>query len=163
MLISVLIMAVFTVAAGVLLFTTPVDADAPSADNGPGLSIPGDDGNDSMDGIHPVPPPPPTTQPTTEPPPPPLEVTSLTITYDGSRRTEFTAKIGEQVPLRVKIEPVGVETPEIIWSSSNPDVFAVVPVEIDGSGVTVTGIGRGTATLTVAAGGIEEKCTVHVS
>ena len=160
MLISVLIMAVFTVAAGVLLFTTPVEAESTPSGNDPGIVVPGDDDTHGQDGIHPVPPP---TEPPTEPPTtlPPLEVTGITITYDGTPKVEFMARIGEVVPLRIRLEPVGIDA-EIIWSSSNTEVFDVVPVDINGSGATVTGIGRGTATLTVAAGGIEQTCTVYV-
>jgi len=161
MLISVLILAVFTVAAGILLFSTPADADAADNDNDAAITSPDDD-IDSVLGLHPEPTP--TPAPTPEPTPiAPLEVTSVIITYDGNPRTEFTAKIGEVVPLRVRFEPPILDGLDIDWSSSNEDVFQVVPVEIDRVGVNVTGIGEGTATLTVMVGDKEATCTVRIT
>ena len=163
MLISVLIMAVFTVAAGVLLFTTPAEADDQTPpDEPPGLELPNDDAIDSMEGIHPVPPPPEEEEEPEPEPAPPLKVTSFTITYEGNKKTEFMAKIGEVVPLRVKVEPVGVEFDEVYWESSDTSVFEVVSVDVNGSGANVTGIGKGSGVLTVTVGDVEETCTVYV-
>ena len=159
MLISVLILAVFTVAAGVLLFTTPVDADARDIPDDPAISTPDDD-IDSVQGIHPEPSPEPVVTPEPEPIAP-LEITSVTITYSGNPRDNFTAKIGEMVPLRVRVEPPGVDF-RAEWSSSNEDVFQVVAVDVRHEGAEVTGIGEGTGTLTVTVGDIEVTCIVYV-
>ena len=90
-----------------------------------------------------------------------FEVRSLTITYDGSERTEFTAKVDETVPLRVRVEPVGVES-EPIWTSSDRSVFEVVKANVGGTAVNVKGIGPGTATLTVSIGDVSQECVVRV-
>jgi len=159
MLISVLILAVFLVAAGILLFSTPPDADA--IDNDTSISSDEEEEEDALLSLNPEPTPTPT--PTPEPVPiAPLEVVSVTITYDGNPRTEFTAKIGEVVPLRVRVEPPGIEV-DIDWSSSDEEVFDVVPVDIGRVGVNVTGKGEGTATLTVVVGNMEATCTVRVT
>ena len=160
MLISVLILAVFTVAAGILLFTTPNDAEAVDPASDPSISNPEDEINEEV-GMYPVE----TATPMpveTDPPLAPLVVTSLTITYDGSKKEEFTAKVGETVPLRVKVEPPGVEV-DIVWSSSDEEVFSVVSVELNNVGVNVTGVGVGNGILTVSAGGIEQTCKVYVT
>jgi len=157
MLISVLILSVFLVAAGILLFTTPSDADA--LDNDTAISADEDEDDEHVHGLQTTPTPTPT--PTPEPTPvAPLEVISVTITYDGSPRTEFTARIGEVVPLRVRVEPPGIEA-DIEWSSSNEEVFQVA--NVDGNvGVNVTGTGEGTAALTVIVGDKEASCTVRI-
>jgi hypothetical protein len=162
MLIGVLIMSVLVVAAGVLLFTTAPDASdtpASAAEVPPTVSIPGDDGNTSLQG-DPVPPsPPPTVEVSVSPdPPPPAEVRTVTIVYGSRNRvmTDFTASVNETVPLRVRIEPLGAEG-EIVWASSNRSVFDVVR-----TAARVTGIGRGTAELTVTVGGVTAVCIVRV-
>ena len=161
MLISVLILAVLVVAAGVLWFTTEVPDDERLGADPPELSIPDDLGTDSVEGTQDVPEPPPPPPPPPEPEEPPLEVRSINITYDGRNREEFTAKVNERVPLRVRIEPPGIEE-QVIWESSNKDVFDVVPEDTMGNSATVTGIGTGNATLTVYVGDKEAKCIVRV-
>jgi len=170
MLIGILILAVLVVAAGVLLFTTPkpaqpavtepdVDLEEPSSTPG----LPGDDANVGFPGIGASPSKEPDDEKeddTTTPAPVPT-VQSVTITYDGRTKTDFTAGVGERVPLRARIEPVGIEE-EIIWESSNPDVFQVVAANTEGTAVTVTGVGRGTATLTVTVGDQKAECIVRV-
>jgi len=160
MLISVLIMAVFAVAAAVLLFSTPIDAEAQDPDDDPSILTPEDE-IDSVDGIYPEESP---TPPPVEPEVPEvvLEVTSITITYGGSPLqygNEFSIKVGERIELGARIEPPSVEaTPE--WSSSDEEIFAAVPVV---GGVAVTGIGVGNATLIVEAGDKIVECTVRVT
>jgi len=158
MLISVLILAVFTVAAGILLFSTPADAD--DRDNTPDSNISSpDDDIVAEQGLHPEATPTPT--PTPEPEEvAPLEVSSVTITYLGNPRKDFQVKVGEVVELKVRVEPFGIEA-DIEWTSSNTDIFDVVPTTINRDTVNVTGIGVGTATLTVIVNGIEETCIVY--
>jgi len=153
MLISVLIMAVFTVGAAILLFTTPGDV---SAQDPPDLSI-----STPEDDIHALPP---IVEPTPTPTPEPtpviqLTVTSLTITYEGSPRdTEITLRRDEELPLRVQIEPpeiLEVNNLDIEWSTSNEDQFIIAPVLLNGHyyGVHLTGVASsGSATLTVTVG-----------
>ena len=166
MLIGVMIMSVLVVAAGVLLFTTPTadeDDPGPAIAAPPTVSVPGEGGNESVEGVHT--PPPPEESPNTPPPPeipPPPEVRSVSIVYGSQNRvmTDFTVRVGEPVPLRVRVEPAGVGE-EIIWFSSNTAVFEVVPTNMEGTAARVTGQGRGTATLTVTVGGITAECTVR--
>ena len=78
----------------------------------------------------------------------------------------FTAGIGEQVSLRVRVEPAGADFEEdIVWTSSNENVFQVVP-SADGTAATVTVIGSssapGNAVLTVSIGGVQAECVVRV-
>ena len=158
MLISVLIMAVFTVAAGILLFTTPVDADAQTPVDDPGISSPEDDIIQEP-GILPEPSPE-IEEPEPEEPVAPPVIESIIITYGGNRREDFAVKIGEMVPLRVKVEPPGIDF-RAEWSSSDEEIFQVVAVDIRHEGAEVTGIGVGTAFLTVKVGDLEETIPVY--
>jgi len=160
MLISVLIMAVFAVAAAVLLFTTPIDAEAVDPEDDTAILTPEDE-IDSLEGIYPEESP---TPPPVEPDEPEviLEVSSITITYGGSPLqfgNEFSIKVGDRLELGARIEPPNLDvTPE--WSSSDEEIFAAVPVV---GGVAVTGIQAGNATLTVVAGDKTVECTVRVT
>jgi len=157
-------MAALVVAAGVLLFTTDVPADAnnpPPVTNPP--SIPDDESNVSVTGT-PVTAPP-EEEPTIEPPTPTptVEVNSVTIIYtgDGRPRTDITERVGGQVPFRVRVDPLDHDE-EILWISSDRAIFEVVPTNTEGLSATVYAIGRGTATLTVIVGGVEAQCIVRI-
>jgi len=91
----------------------------------------------------------------------PSEVFSAEITYAGRKLSDFTLHANENVPLKLKIEPVGVED-EIIWLSSDEHIFTVTSDEVDAIKAKVTGINRGRATLTVSVGGINLECIVRV-
>ena len=169
MLVGILILAVLVVAVVVLLATAEKPDDgslgyAPSpAESSPDLSSLGTDNDNVTETGPPVSPSPPPTE-SEEPSVSPLPVvTSVIITYAGVKKDDFTAKIGEQVPLKVKIEPPGVEA-EVEWVSSNTNVFDVVARDTTGLDAKVTGKGRGDATLTVIVNGeIEAKCIVRVN
>ena len=166
MLIGVLIMAVLVVAAGVLLFTTPAPVyeppEPPSSGGSLSSMFPGDDDTESLDGNNTVSPP--DDDPIEDDPtetPPSTEVISVTIMYTNQVKTDFTAGVGERVPLRARIEPVSIDE-DIIWTSSDSSVFQVVADNPQGTSAVVTGIGNGTATLTVTVGDKEATCTVRV-
>jgi len=161
MIVCVMIMAVFTVAAGILLFTTPADADNQNGQNDSSIASPDID-IDSVEGHHQetAPEPTPTPEPTPEPPP---EVQSATIRYETSSRTEFSVSVGETVPINVIWSPSEATDPVISWSSSDEEKFQVVPTQLDQVRVNVTGVGVGSATLTVIVDGVEQTCTVHVT
>jgi uncharacterized protein YjdB len=89
------------------------------------------------------------------------EVISVDTTYSNRTKTDFTASIGERVPLRARIEPVGIEL-DVEWISSDTSVFQVVKTNPEGTAATVTGIGVGNATLTVRVGDKEAECIVRV-
>lgn len=101
----------------------------------------------------------PTPTPTPEPTPtrtPTPSVTSITITFLGSKRTEFAAKVGDEVPLGTTIYPTGGDQ-TVTWSSKDASVATV-----SDKGV-VTGVGKGTTTITAECGGVKADCTVYIS
>jgi DNA-directed RNA polymerase subunit RPC12/RpoP len=160
MIISVLIMAVFAVAAGILLFSTPVDAVPVIPEPSPGFDDP-DDGIISLPGLVE-----PTPSPTPEPPqiiqP---QITSMLVSMAGSDRVlggndnNFTLARGETLGIRatIRIEPVISDWDDLTveFVSSNEEVFNVEPTAVGaGAGVygaTLRWVGRGSARLTVTA------------
>jgi hypothetical protein len=93
------------------------------------------------------------------------DVQSVYIVYGerGRTMTDVSVVVGERVPLRVRIEPIGAGIEEgIVWTSSNRNVFDVVPTCPEGRNAAITGIGHGTATLTVSVNGVEAECTIRV-
>ena len=167
MLIGILIMSVLVIAVGVLLVTSR-GSDAP--DNSASLaatptpSIPNSDEDivtvPGTNTVIPIP----TLGPTPDDEDQDTKtatVQKVTITYGNKEKSDFTAKVGETVVLRARIEPIGVEE-DIEWSSSNPQVFGVVATNTEGTQAKVTGTGKGVATLTVSVGGVEAECIVRV-
>jgi len=164
MLISVLLLGVLVIAAGFLLLTTPPpepEVQGPVVSNT--ITVPDESDNVTVTNSNTPPPstPPPVVE-ETPPPPTPPQVRSVIITYAGRENKDFTAAVAEKVPLVAKVEPPGLDE-EIIWTSSNRNVFEVVETSLDGTTATVTGVGKGTATLTVTVGGVEATCVVRVN
>ena len=83
-------------------------------------------------------------------------VTSITITFLGSKRTEFAAKVGDEVPLGTTIYPAGGDQ-TVTWSSKDESIATV-----SDKGV-VTGVGKGTTTITAECGGVKADCTVYIT
>jgi len=163
MLVSILIIAIFTIGAGYLFLT---------ADTGPGnanVPDPSEIGSPEEDVVtepgYIQPPPSEAPAPTEEPTPtPPPVVTSATIRYGTSpRNEEFTVKVGETVEINVIWRPESVSDPVIQWTSSDEEKFQVVPIQLDQMKVNVTGIGVGSGTLTVYVDDVEKSITVHVT
>lgn len=102
-----------------------------------------------------TPTPTPTPIPTPTPTPTP-SVTSVTITFLGSKRTEFAAKVGDEVQLSATVYPTGTDQ-TVTWSSKDESV-----AKVSDKGV-VTGVGKGTTTITVECGGVKADCTVYIS
>lgn len=100
-----------------------------------------------------TPTPPPTPTPTPTPTP---SVTSVTITFLGSKRTEFAAKVGDEVQLSATVYPTGTDQ-TVTWSSKDESV-----AKVSDKGV-VTGVGKGTTTITAECGGVKADCTVYIS
>ena len=97
--------------------------------------------------------------PVTTPTPTPTltpSVTSVTITFLGSKRTEFAAKVGDEVQLSATVYPTGTDQ-TVTWSSKDESV-----AKVSDKGV-VTGVGKGTTTITVECGGVKADCTVYIS
>ena len=165
MLIGILILAVLCVAVVVLLATTEKTINFPDDEQTAQIEetplIPGETDNEVIPGpiIETAGP----SEPVDETPSPVAPtVESVTIRYQNSPRKEFTAKISEQVPLNIKIEPAGVEA-EIEWLSSNTTVFDVVETDTTHIKAKVTGKAKGSGTLTVRVGDVEATCIVRVS
>ena len=96
-----------------------------------------------------------TCSPTPTPTPTP-SVTSVTITFLGSKRTEFAAKVGDEVQLSATVYPTGTDQ-TVTWSSKDESV-----AKVSDKGV-VTGVGKGTTTITAECGGVKADCTVYIS
>jgi len=156
MLISVLIMAVFTVGAAVLLFSTPT-ADADGPPEPPSIGSPEDDINTLS------PPPTPTPSPTPDPTPVIVEqITSIRVVFGndqllGGSENQFS--LTSRYPtlgIRATVEPITLDWTmlNVEFISTNEEVFTVEPVVLGaGDGVFGARLERtgngGTATLRV--------------
>ena len=92
------------------------------------------------------------------------EVRSVVITYAGQQITDITMCVGEDIPLRVKVEPVGFDG-DLLWLVSDENVFDVLIADPAGFDVTLNAISPGIATLSVAVGDlghIYAECIVRV-
>lgn len=143
------ILLIAVVAAVIVLITVSLNAEKnPSASVEPTPPA-------SISSAAPVVTPTPTPTPTLTPTPTP-SVTSVTITFLGSKRTEFAAKVGDEVQLSATVYPTGTEQ-TVTWSSKDESV-----AKVSDKGV-VTGVGKGTTTITVECGGVKADCTVYIS
>ena len=172
MLISILILGCLVVAAGVLLFSTDIDAGATSppsiAETDPGLTDP-EDNITSLPGVG---------QGTTRPQyeeeepyepeePEAPEVRSISVRTqhgrfptDSQGRGDASINVGEVLNMTVNIEPIGVEA-EVIWDSGS-SFFEIVPTSADGTTARLTGVSRGSGDFTVSVGGVNFAGTVRV-
>ena len=90
------------------------------------------------------------------------EVRSVKIVYgaNAQEKTDVTIKPGEIVLFSAALEPVGVQC-EIIWESSNEQVFTVGVANAEG-GAIVKATDVGIAVLTVKAGDKTAECIIRV-
>ena len=144
---GILLLAV--VAAVIVLITVSLNA----SQNTPSATEPTPPA--TVSSAAPVATPTPTPEPTPTPTPTP-SVTSITITFLGSKRTEFAAKVGDEVPLSTTIYPAGGNQ-TVTWSSKDESIATV-----SDKGV-VTGVGKGTTTITAECGGVKADCTVYIT
>ena len=144
---GILLLAV--VAAVIVLITVSLNA----SQNTPSAAEPTPPA--TVSSAAPVATPTPTPEPTPTPTPTP-SVTSITITFLGSKRTEFAAKVGDEVPLSTTIYPAGGNQ-TVTWSSKDESIATV-----SDKGV-VTGVGKGTTTITAECGGVKADCTVYIT
>ena len=159
MLISVVIMAVFTVGAAILLFTTPGDVSAQDPVDPPGLGSPEDEINSLPPIVEPTP------TPTPEPTPVIVEeITSIRVTFGndqllGGADNQFSLTTRyPDLGIRATVEPITLDWSilNVEFISSNPEVFTVEPVIVGaGEGVYGAKLERtgngGSATLRVVA------------
>ena len=91
----------------------------------------------------------------TEPPSPTVQVSSITITYQGEARSEFAMNpIWGDVQLGVTIYPTNA-TGAVTWRSTDTSVCTV-----DENGL-VHQVGTGTCQIIAECGGVAQKCTVY--
>jgi len=160
MLISILILSVFTVAAGVMLFTTPSDSSGiPSPD--PSISNPEDD-IDNFPAI-PIDDPPTPTPPVIDTPPPlVLERIQIHKTLGQGRAQDLSfwmSKGDSSYDLTAFLDPPGIDLP-ISWSSNDETVFLVETVV---GGVRLHFVGAGTARLILTVGDMTDECIIRVN
>jgi len=172
MIISVLILAVFTVAAGILLFSTPGDSTPAPPEPSPGLEEP-DDGLISLPGLEP-PPPPPTVEPS---PVIQIPIGSIQVWFGNSRwdRESFTLSSSDQtVQFQFTIEPPGFDRGSdfnIEFISNNEEVVTVEEVIVGQAGrygFKVSRVARGNTRvrIVITNNGEEQEVwtrPVHVS
>ena len=90
----------------------------------------------------------PTPTPTPSPSPSPTpDISSLTLSYAGSKIEQFTEAIGDKITLSITYYPLDapVTTDTIIWKSQNEEVCTV---EGDNTGCIITGVGVGSTNVT---------------
>lgn len=101
----------------------------------------------------------PTATPTPTPSPTP-SVTSITITYYGSERTEFMLNIGADKAVKMSSTVYPLEaaaTAKTEWSSADESIM-----KVDETGLC-TGIKAGTTTLIAEIGNVKAECKVIVA
>ena len=169
MIISVLILAVFAVAAGILLFSTPVDAPVIPVET-PGMNNPENDIN-SLPSL-----PTPTPSPSPEPPPViQLDIASLHITFGGRpwNNESFSLSASDsRADFNFTIEPPGFDRADdfnIDFISTNEDVIEVNEVITGQTGlygfrVSRVGAGNARVRIVVVNNGVELEWSrpVHV-
>ena len=90
-------------------------------------------------------------------------VKPVAIAYGERQVFDITLRIGESVSLNALVElPDPRHDNVVVWNSSNQSIFDVKATNESGTEANVTAISRGTATLTVAQGDIQTRCTVSV-
>ena len=144
---GILLLAV--VAAVIVLITVSLNA----SQNTPSAAEPTPPA--TVSSAAPVATPTPSPEPSPTPTPTP-SVTSITITFLGSKRTEFAAKGGDEVQRSATVYPTGTEQ-TVTWSSKDESV-----AKVSDKGV-VTGVGKGTTTITAECGGVKADCTVYIT
>jgi len=169
MLLSILIMLVLVVAAGVLVFSAPALEEDESPEMSESSNLPGEDGIQTDEGDNFVEPPPvidDDDDDDDDEPPPALQ--SATIlhnvrggqSFTGGDNPEYTMSVGDQEPVILRTVPRDIDV-VVEWSSSNPSVFDVVANSPGGREANTHAAGPGQATLSATVDG-EVVATVLV-
>lgn len=89
---------------------------------------------------------------------------SITITGLDYNKTNVVniANTGDEEGLDIVVTPYQATTPEIVYTSSNENVFTVYADTTNNRHCTLTAVGKGTATLTATAGNISTSITINV-
>ena len=94
---------------------------------------------------------------------PPPVVKPVAVAYGERQVFDFTLREGERITLNALAEITNPRYDSIVWTSSNQSIFEVVVTNSTGTEADITAISRGTATLTVAQGFVQTRCTVRVT
>jgi len=159
-------MAVFTVGAGVLLFTTPTDADAQDSPNGDSSISSPEDEIDTVLGVHPEPSPTPTPTPEPEEPVAPLVEQNIHITYGGMpiANNDFSQPRGVPIELGASWNPpLPIDEITIEWENEDPEIFDIEPRDVGDRAVRVMGIMPGTSRLYLRIGDLETSVIVRIT
>ena len=81
-------------------------------------------------------------------------VSSISITYLSTEKTEFSMSIGDNIQLDATVYPLD-DTKEVVWSSSDTSILTVT----DG---LVTGVSSGEANVIATCEGVQAICKVLV-
>jgi hypothetical protein len=156
--IALLFMLVLVVAVVVLLVTSTSDKE-PTPTPPPSSNIPDEGDVNTVPGLPPVitPTPTPPETPTATPAP---AIESVSIRYAGTVTNDFTEKIGNSLLLTCTVVPADAEDVPV-WTSSDEEIFKVVPTDTTGKSANVTILKRGDAVLTVTVGDKSAKCDVR--
>ncbi len=91
------------------------------------------------------------------------KIPEITITGLSFNETNVTmVDVGDKEELDIATIPVGANTPNISYSSSNEEVFTVTSDTTNSKHSILTATGQGTATLTATAGNVTATTTVTV-
>ncbi|MDR0917241.1 MAG: hypothetical protein LBN02_08680 [Oscillospiraceae bacterium] len=156
MIIGIVVLALIVIAVGIILATANKAEPDPNVPPSPTPTIT----NDIVTATPSLTPPEPS--PTETPSTPEPTITKVQVLYRGSalpgqssNEPEFTLSRSEKLPLTLKVEPEGILTTlglTPVWTSSNPDVFDIVPDIGNPLAATAQWTGKGNATLTVTIG-----------
>ena len=93
-----------------------------------------------------------------------LATSTPTVTITGIEYEQSTVNVpvGETVALRIKVNPVGGNSPSITYTSSDTDIFTGVASVDDANTVLITGVANGTETLTATCGNLTATVTIKV-
>lgn len=98
----------------------------------------------------------PTSSPTPSPSPT-TAVTSISITYYGSEKTDVTIPIGDDIQFDASVYPLEVDSDSVIWSSGDTAIFTV-----DDSGL-VHAVAKGVSKLIATCGDVSAECVIRVN
>ena len=163
--VGIIFLVIILIAVSVLLVTSLKAAkdNEPPAVTTPNLP----DEGDINEIENPDEPPVPTPEPTPTPTPPPV-LSSYIVTYGGyelakdtaTGNYDFSARVGETLTIRVKLQPDGVEDVEATWEISDTTIADGV-VAIDGLSMQVTILSAANTKLTVTLDGITRVVTIR--
>jgi hypothetical protein len=101
--------------------------------------------------------------PAQEPTPPiiQLAVTSINIIYMGADALDIPLTVGEEVSVQAMVEPY-IDNVTIEWTSSDTEVFIVMPFGATGNEARVEAVSQGFAILTAKSGDVIRECYIIV-